>query len=110
MRSLKLMLYLPSLNLPEGVSVLPSSASETNRQLQDSLKVLGGLAAFLVFVVMAVQYNSLIDPLVIMLTVPLALAGGYFWALCHQNCDRGNRVSGCSATGGDCCEQRHHHG
>ncbi|MCS6814757.1 MAG: efflux RND transporter permease subunit, partial [Cyanobacteria bacterium] len=34
------------------------------------------LAAFLVFVVMAVQYNSLIDPLVIMITVPLALAGG----------------------------------
>jgi multidrug efflux pump subunit AcrB len=39
---------------------------------------LGALAAFLVFVVMAVQYNSLIDPLVIMLTVPLALAGGIF--------------------------------
>jgi multidrug efflux pump subunit AcrB len=38
--------------------------------------LLGGLAAFLVFTVMAVQYNSLIDPLVIMLTVPLALAGG----------------------------------
>ena len=69
---------LAKLQLPEGVSVLPSSASETNRQLQDSLKVLGGLAAFLVFVVMAVQYNSLIDPLVIMLTVPLALAGGIF--------------------------------
>jgi len=69
---------LKKLDLPEGVSVLPSSASETNRQLQDSLKVLGGLAAFLVFVVMAVQYNSLIDPLVIMLTVPLALAGGIF--------------------------------
>ena len=37
---------------------------------------LGGLAAFLVFVAMAVQYNSLVDPLAIMLTVPLALAGG----------------------------------
>ncbi|HEY9606016.1 MAG TPA: efflux RND transporter permease subunit [Allocoleopsis sp.] len=69
---------LEKLDLPEGVSVLPSSASETNQQLQDSLKLLGGLAAFLVFVVMAVQYNSLIDPLVIMLTVPLALAGGIF--------------------------------
>jgi len=67
---------LAELDLPEGVSVLPSSASETNQQLQNSLKLLGGLAAFMVFVVMAVQYNSLIDPLVIMLTVPLALAGG----------------------------------
>ncbi|NEO99488.1 MAG: efflux RND transporter permease subunit, partial [Symploca sp. SIO2E9] len=67
---------LADLELPTGVSILPSSTAETNRQLQTSLKVLGGLATFLVFVVMALQYNSLIDPLVIMLTVPLALAGG----------------------------------
>jgi multidrug efflux pump subunit AcrB len=64
------------LELPEGITRLPSSAGETNQELQSSLGVLGALAAFLVFVVMAVQYNSLIDPLVIMLTVPLALAGG----------------------------------
>ncbi|MBH8553087.1 efflux RND transporter permease subunit [Nostocaceae cyanobacterium CENA357] len=69
---------LNSLDLPEGVSVLPSSAAESNQQLQNSLRLLGGLAAFLVFVVMAVQYNSLIDPLVIMFTIPLALAGGIF--------------------------------
>ena len=69
---------LQNLQLPEGVSILPSSASEASRELQDSLKLLGGLAAFLVFVVMAVQYNSLVDPLVIILTVPLALAGGIF--------------------------------
>ncbi|WP_413470370.1 efflux RND transporter permease subunit [[Phormidium] sp. LEGE 05292] len=69
---------LAETKLPEGVSILPSSNAETNRQLQNSLKILGSLAAFLVFVVMAVQYNSLIDPLVIMLTVPLALAGGIF--------------------------------
>jgi multidrug efflux pump subunit AcrB len=67
---------LKTIELPDGVRALPSSAAETNRQLQDSLKLLGGLAAFLVFAVMAVQYNSLIDPLVIMFTVPLALAGG----------------------------------
>ncbi|MDY6899049.1 MAG: efflux RND transporter permease subunit, partial [Cyanobacteriota bacterium] len=67
---------LANLDLPQGVSVLPSSASEANEQLQNSLKLLGGLAAFLVFVVMAVQYNSLVDPLVIMFTIPLALAGG----------------------------------
>jgi multidrug efflux pump subunit AcrB len=64
------------LDLPKGVSVLPSAASQSNRQLQGTLPVLGGLAAFLVFVVMAVQYNSLLDPLVIMFTIPLALAGG----------------------------------
>ncbi len=69
---------ISELQLPEGVTVLQSSAAKTNQQLQDALKILGGLSAFLVFVVMAIQYNSLIDPLVIMFTVPLALAGGIF--------------------------------
>ncbi|MDJ1182416.1 efflux RND transporter permease subunit [Roseofilum casamattae] len=67
---------LNGLELPPGARVLPSVAAQTNEQLQRSLFVLGSLSAFLVFAVMAVQYNSLIDPLVIMLTVPLALAGG----------------------------------
>ena len=67
---------IAGVSLPDGVNLLPSTASESNRQLQQSLVILGSLAAFLVFVVMAVQYNSLIDPLVIMFTLPLALAGG----------------------------------
>jgi multidrug efflux pump subunit AcrB len=67
-----------TLNLPDGVTVLPSYAGQTNQELQSALVSLGGLAAFLVFVVMAVQYNSIIDPLVIILTIPLALVGGIF--------------------------------
>ena len=55
---------------------MPSLAKENNDRLQSSLPILAGLAGFLVFVVMAVQYNSLIDPLVIMFTLPLALSGG----------------------------------
>ncbi|MGB3494743.1 MAG: efflux RND transporter permease subunit [Elainellaceae cyanobacterium] len=69
---------LADIELPEGVTRLPSANAETSQELQSSLKILGGLAAFMVFVVMAVQYNSLIDPLVIILTVPMALAGGIF--------------------------------
>lgn len=69
---------LAGIDLPEGVSVLPSSAAQSNQQLQGSLPLLGGLAIFLVFVVMAVQYNSLVDPLVILFTIPLALVGGIF--------------------------------
>jgi len=71
---------LKEIQLPPGVTFLPSTAAASNRQLQSALLLLGGLAAFLVFVVMAVQYNSLIDPLVIMFTLPLALAGG-IWGL-----------------------------
>jgi multidrug efflux pump subunit AcrB len=63
-------------DLPQGITVLPSTAKIANDNLSKSFGVLGVLASFLVFVVMAVQYNSLLDPLVIMLTIPLALAGG----------------------------------
>ena len=69
---------LATMELPPGIRLLPSYAATSNQEIQNSLRVLGGLAAFLVLVVMAVQYNSLIDPLVIMFTVPLALAGGIF--------------------------------
>jgi multidrug efflux pump subunit AcrB len=67
---------IATVNVPDGVTVLPSTAKEANDNLSKAFGVLGVLASFLVFVVMAVQYNSLIDPLVIMLTIPLALAGG----------------------------------
>jgi multidrug efflux pump subunit AcrB len=69
---------IAEVKLPEGVTVLPSTAKIANDNLSKSFLVLGLLASFLVFVVMAVQYNSLLDPLVIMLTIPLALAGGIF--------------------------------
>lgn len=66
---------LKSAELPQGITQIPSSAAQSNQQIQSALPLLGGLAAFLVFVVMAVQYNSLVDPLVIMFTIPLAIAG-----------------------------------
>lgn len=71
---------MAGIELPEGVSRLPSAAAQSNQEIQSALPLLGGLAAFLVFVVMAMQYNSLVDPLVIMFTIPLALAGG-IWGL-----------------------------
>ena len=69
-----------AIDLPPGVTRLPSAAAQSNQEIQSSFGILGGLAIFLVFVVMAVQYNSLIDPLVIMFTLPLAIAGG-IWGL-----------------------------
>jgi multidrug efflux pump subunit AcrB len=46
---------------------------------------LAGLALFLVFVVMAVQYESLRNPAVIMLGVPFALIGVVI-GLRHRSC------------------------
>jgi multidrug efflux pump subunit AcrB len=67
---------ISELELPQGVSVMESNAGRSNRELQSSLFVLGALAVFLVLTVMAVQYDSLVDPLVILFTIPLALVGG----------------------------------
>ncbi|MDY7229516.1 efflux RND transporter permease subunit [Hyalangium rubrum] len=62
--------------MPPGVSMLPSNAAQSTRDLQRSLLLLGSLAVFLVFTVMAVQYDSLVDPLVILFAIPPALVGG----------------------------------
>ncbi len=67
---------LAEVPLPAGVRRVPSAAAASNAQIQQALPILGGLAAFLVFTVMAVQYNSLLDPLAIMAAIPLALTGG----------------------------------
>lgn len=74
----ELELVLAKIDLPKGISFLPNTSEEANQKLINSLQIIGGLATFLVFVVMAVQYNSLIDPLVIIFTIPLALAGGIY--------------------------------
>jgi len=67
---------LETVELPPGITRLPSAAAATNQEVQNALKLLGILATFFVFGVMAIQYNSLTDPLVIILTVPFALVGG----------------------------------
>jgi multidrug efflux pump subunit AcrB len=67
---------LAEVKLPPGVSFMPSFAAQSTRELQSSLLMLGALAIFLVFTVMAVQYDSLVDPLVILFAIPPALVGG----------------------------------
>ncbi len=67
---------LAEVKLPPGVSFMPSNAAQSTRELQSSLLLLGSLAIFLVFTVMAVQYDSLVDPLVILFAIPPALVGG----------------------------------
>jgi multidrug efflux pump subunit AcrB len=61
--------------LPDGCRMLLGGQEEAIRTNQRIL--LGGiaLAVFMVFSVMAVQYESLVDPLVIMVAIPLAVIG-----------------------------------
>jgi multidrug efflux pump subunit AcrB len=66
---------LRQLSLPDGYSVHSGGAGETLRRGQSAAGWLLLLALFLVFVVMAVQYESLRNPLVILTSVPFAAIG-----------------------------------
>jgi multidrug efflux pump subunit AcrB len=66
---------LADLPLPRGYTLYEAGALETLQQGRDLGRMLLGLALFLVLVVMAVQYESLRNPLIILLSVPFALIG-----------------------------------
>jgi len=66
---------LRDLPLPDGYSLIYGGEEEAARENSRNLLIVTLLAVFLVFVVMAVQYESVSDPFVIMFSIPLALIG-----------------------------------
>jgi len=66
---------LAGFEMPPGYSLYYGGAFESLQEGQVQVATLVALALFLVFVVMAVQYESLRNPAVIMLGVPFALIG-----------------------------------
>ncbi|MGB5354398.1 MAG: efflux RND transporter permease subunit [Woeseia sp.] len=60
---------------PPGILVSVSGQNEEMEESFTSMKFALALAVFLVYLVMASQFESLIHPLVIMFTIPLALVG-----------------------------------
>jgi CzcA family heavy metal efflux pump len=66
---------IATLELPDGYGVIFGGEEEAMKENNRQLAIVTFLAIFLVFVVMAVQYESLINPIVIILTIPLSLIG-----------------------------------
>lgn len=66
---------LSELDLPNGYSLYDAGVSKQLKENQLLGYILMGLALFLVFVVLAVQYESVRNPFVIMLGVPFAAIG-----------------------------------
>jgi len=66
---------LEDLNLPDGYSFYDGGAKDALAQGQQLFAVLIALALFLVLVVMAIQYESLLNPILILISVPFALIG-----------------------------------
>ncbi len=66
---------LADFQLPQGYTVYDGGEFESLQQGRRLSQLLLGLALFLVFVVMSVQYESLRNPVVILLGVPFAVIG-----------------------------------
>jgi HAE1 family hydrophobic/amphiphilic exporter-1 len=72
---------MENITLPAGVSWAVTGADAEQRRTTNELLLVAVLAACLVFLVLAGEFASFTVPLVVMLTVPLAAAGGlvFLW-------------------------------
>ncbi|WP_038175473.1 vibriobactin export RND transporter permease subunit VexH [Vibrio pacinii] len=63
--------------LPGDLSVSYSGESKDYKENQSSVLVVFGLALLVAYLVLAAQFESFINPLVVMLTVPMGVFGGF---------------------------------
>ena len=75
---------LNKINVPTGFQVVQSGNIEQQKSTFRSLLLALLLAIIMVYMVMASQFQSLVDPFIIMFTVPLGLAG-VVWSLFLTN-------------------------
>jgi hydrophobe/amphiphile efflux-1 (HAE1) family protein len=66
---------LTALSVPEGYGIIIGGEAEAIEESNAQMFLVVGLAIFLVFVVLSVQYESLTDPFVILAAVPMSLVG-----------------------------------
>ncbi|PAW69088.1 MAG: hypothetical protein B9S34_00145 [Opitutia bacterium Tous-C1TDCM] len=66
---------LDTMEFPAGFAYVIAGQNKEMQTSLNSLLLAFGLALFLVYIVMASQFESLLQPLLIMVTVPLALVG-----------------------------------
>ena len=75
---------LGQLRIPSGFEIKQSGNVEQQQKTFTGLLLAFGLAILLVYMVMASQFQSLVDPFIIMFTVPLGMVG-VIWALFLTN-------------------------
>lgn len=66
---------MANVSIPEGFQVRLSGESAAQREAFSGLAFAAAMAIVLVYMVLASQFKSLVDPLVIMFTVPLGVGG-----------------------------------
>ncbi len=68
---------IDQMKLPDGYSASLGGDTEMMNEAFESLMLVIILAILLVYMVMAAQFESLINPFIIMFTIPLAFTGGW---------------------------------
>ena len=66
---------IKDIDVPEGYRIQSGGSSDLLSDTMSDMKLVAFLAILLVYMVMAIQYESFIDPLIIMFTLPLAVIG-----------------------------------
>jgi hydrophobe/amphiphile efflux-1 (HAE1) family protein len=66
---------IAGMQIPDGYGIIIGGEEEAIRESNRQMAIVVGLAIFLVFVVLAVQYESVVNPFVIIFAIPLSLIG-----------------------------------
>ncbi|MFV8830409.1 efflux RND transporter permease subunit [Alkalihalobacterium sp. APHAB7] len=66
---------LQDFNTPNGYSISMSGDLEAQQEAMQEMIIILGIALFLVYVVMAVQFNSLKHPIIVMSIIPMTITG-----------------------------------
>ncbi|HEU4364325.1 MAG TPA: efflux RND transporter permease subunit, partial [Candidatus Krumholzibacteria bacterium] len=85
---------LASLRIPQGITVELGGENEELQRSYRSLMLALILAVFLVYLVMAAQFESFVHPFIIMFTVPLAATGVILTLHVAVTLDRGYGAAG----------------
>lgn len=72
---------IDDLSLPKGIEYFFSGDSRSMKEVNQQLQFAFMVAIFLVYFILAAQFESYILPLIVMLTVPLAITGVYMGLL-----------------------------
>lgn len=64
--------------LPEGYEIVYDGENETTMEAMKQVGLMMLLALIFMYLIMVIQFQSLLSPFIIMFTVPLAFTGGFF--------------------------------
>ncbi len=59
------------------ITIKFAGTSEDTKAMVNDMMIVAVVAILLVFMIMAIQFQSLLDPLIVMITLPLAFTGGF---------------------------------